>query len=139
MLDGGKSSGTTSFGRTCVASIVALMIGLLLCARSLAQLWSGFRVARRAPDAEGGWLTRLTDFGSGRVLDRGSLEGLGVTAMGLTLTEGITADSGSGTPSTGGSGGVISRMRPARVFPEKSSRNQAGCRARIALIEYADK
>ncbi|HSI58415.1 MAG TPA: winged helix-turn-helix domain-containing protein [Ideonella sp.] len=48
-------------------------------------------------DAEGRWATRLTDFGSGRVLDPAALAGLGVTAMGLTVTGGVDADSGSAT------------------------------------------
>lgn len=44
-----------------------------------------------------GWQLRLTDFGSGRVLDAAELTRLGITEMGLTVTRGVTADSGSGT------------------------------------------
>lgn len=41
---------------------------------------------------------RLTDFGSGRMLDPDRLEQLGITRMGLTVTENLAADSYSGTP-----------------------------------------
>ncbi len=41
---------------------------------------------------------RLTDFGSGRMLDPDRLEQLGITRMGLTVTENLSADSNSGTP-----------------------------------------
>lgn len=52
-----------------------------------------------APPGAGhhGWQLRLTDFGSGRVLEVADLNGLGITAMGLTVTHGVVADSGSGT------------------------------------------
>ncbi|WP_176764272.1 protein kinase domain-containing protein [Aquimonas voraii] len=40
---------------------------------------------------------RLTDFGSGRMLDPERLQQLGITRMGLTLTENLGADSQSGT------------------------------------------
>jgi eukaryotic-like serine/threonine-protein kinase len=49
-----------------------------------------------APQGQG-WLVRLTDFGSGRLLDPERLERLGITRLGLTLTQNIGADS-SGTP-----------------------------------------
>ena len=45
-----------------------------------------------------GWLVRLTDFGSGRLLDPGRLAELGITRLGLTLTQGVSVDSSSGTP-----------------------------------------
>jgi len=44
------------------------------------------------------WHPRLTDFGSGRVLDAGRLEALGITQLGLTQTQSITSDSNTGTP-----------------------------------------
>lgn len=44
------------------------------------------------------WQARLTDFGSGRVLDADTLAHWGVTEMGLTVTHGVATDSGSGTP-----------------------------------------
>lgn len=48
------------------------------------------------PAADGGGQPRLSDFGSGRLLEA---ERLGaITAMGLTVTGGVLADSGSGTP-----------------------------------------
>lgn len=47
---------------------------------------------------EPGWLVRLTDFGSGRLLDPDRLETLGITQLGMTLTQSLTADSSSGTP-----------------------------------------
>ncbi|MFZ5549912.1 MAG: protein kinase domain-containing protein [Pseudomonadota bacterium] len=51
-----------------------------------------------APSAAGGWQLRLTDFGSGRVLDADNLARWNVTEMGLTVTQGVASDSGSGTP-----------------------------------------
>ncbi|MBN8738515.1 MAG: hypothetical protein BGP24_11360 [Lysobacterales bacterium 69-70] len=50
-----------------------------------------------AADA-GGWLIRLTDFGSGRLLDPERLELLGITRLGLTVTQSVATDSSSGTP-----------------------------------------
>lgn len=47
---------------------------------------------------EQGWRIRLTDFGSGRLLDPERLEALGITRLGLTITQSLTADSSSGTP-----------------------------------------
>ena len=47
---------------------------------------------------EGGWLIRLTDFGSGRLLDPERVEKLGITRLGLTMTQNLAADSSSGTP-----------------------------------------
>lgn len=48
--------------------------------------------------ADPGWHIRLTDFGSGRLLDPERLESLGITQLGLTVTQSIAADSSSGTP-----------------------------------------
>lgn len=45
-----------------------------------------------------GWLVRLTDFGSGRLLDPDRLEALGITQLGMTVTQSIALDSSSGTP-----------------------------------------
>lgn len=45
-----------------------------------------------------GWLIRLTDFGSGRLLDPERLESLGITRLGLTVTQSVATDSSSGTP-----------------------------------------
>lgn len=48
---------------------------------------------------EGGRLqVRLTDFGSGRMLDPDRIEELGITRFGLSATQHLTADSSSGTP-----------------------------------------
>ncbi|MBL8299890.1 MAG: winged helix-turn-helix domain-containing protein [Rhodanobacteraceae bacterium] len=47
---------------------------------------------------ESGWLIRLTDFGSGRLLDPERLEALGITQLGLTVTQSIATDSSTGTP-----------------------------------------
>jgi len=41
---------------------------------------------------------RLTDFGSGRLMEPDRLAQLGITRMGLTLEEGVGSDSTSGTP-----------------------------------------
>jgi non-specific serine/threonine protein kinase len=45
----------------------------------------------------GVWQARLTDFGSGRLLDATRLAGLQVTALGLTHTQDVAPDSISGT------------------------------------------
>lgn len=45
----------------------------------------------------GGWQTRLTDFGSSRLLQPERLAELGITALGMTLTQ-AGGDSSSGTP-----------------------------------------
>lgn len=47
---------------------------------------------------EQGWKIRLTDFGSGRLLDPGRLDALGITQAGLTMTQNMSADSTTGTP-----------------------------------------
>jgi len=41
---------------------------------------------------------RLTDFGSGRLLDPEHLARLGITRLGLTVTESVATDASSGTP-----------------------------------------
>lgn len=46
----------------------------------------------------GNWQARLTDFGSGRLLDPGRLAELGVTAMGLTMADGSDTSPSGGTP-----------------------------------------
>jgi eukaryotic-like serine/threonine-protein kinase len=45
----------------------------------------------------GAWQARLVDFGSSRLLEPGRLSELGVTAMGLTMTQGADASSPGGT------------------------------------------
>lgn len=50
-----------------------------------------------APQGDG-WLIRLTDFGSARLLDPERIEALGITRLGLTLTQNLAADLASGTP-----------------------------------------
>lgn len=47
---------------------------------------------------DGSWQVRLTDFGSSRLLQPGRLEELGITSLGMTVTEGAGSDSSSGTP-----------------------------------------
>jgi DNA-binding winged helix-turn-helix (wHTH) protein/serine/threonine protein kinase len=51
-----------------------------------------------ATRADGGYQAQIADFGSGRLLDPDRLQELGITRLGLTLTRGLSADSGSGTP-----------------------------------------
>jgi non-specific serine/threonine protein kinase len=48
--------------------------------------------------ADGGWRARLTDFGSGRLLDPGRVAALQITQLGMTLASDAGSDSGSGTP-----------------------------------------
>ncbi|MDE2148775.1 MAG: winged helix-turn-helix domain-containing protein [Gammaproteobacteria bacterium] len=43
-----------------------------------------------------GWQIRIADFGSGRLLEPGRLEELGITGLGLTVTQAVSADT-SGT------------------------------------------
>ncbi|WP_395024398.1 winged helix-turn-helix domain-containing protein [Comamonas odontotermitis] len=50
-----------------------------------------------APQADG-WLLRLTDFGSGRLTDPSRLEELGITRLGMTVTQQLSEDAMSGTP-----------------------------------------
>lgn len=47
---------------------------------------------------DGGIRARVADFGSGRLLEPERLEDLGITQLGMTVTQGIGKDSGSGTP-----------------------------------------
>jgi eukaryotic-like serine/threonine-protein kinase len=44
------------------------------------------------------WQVRITDFGSGRLIDPERRDALGIARMGLTVTQNITTDSSSGTP-----------------------------------------
>jgi non-specific serine/threonine protein kinase len=44
-----------------------------------------------------GWQVRLTDFGSGRLLDPEELERLGITPLGVTMNQALGDDSTSGT------------------------------------------
>lgn len=50
------------------------------------------------PRAHGGVQARVADFGSGRLMDPGRLEEFGITQLGMTMTQGVASDSGSGTP-----------------------------------------
>ncbi len=45
-----------------------------------------------------GWQVRITDFGSARLLDPARLKELGITLMGLTVTQNLASDPSSGTP-----------------------------------------
>ncbi len=48
--------------------------------------------------AAGLWRPRLTDFGSGRLLEPERLASLGITQLGFTQTQALTSDSRTGTP-----------------------------------------
>ena len=48
--------------------------------------------------ADGGWQVRLTDFGSGGLLDPARLAELGITRPGLLATADLSVDGSSGTP-----------------------------------------
>jgi eukaryotic-like serine/threonine-protein kinase len=52
----------------------------------------------RSAGSADGWQAALTDFGSGRLLEPGRLEELGITQLGLTITQSQGAESSSGTP-----------------------------------------
>jgi serine/threonine protein kinase/DNA-binding winged helix-turn-helix (wHTH) protein len=45
-----------------------------------------------------GWRVRLTDFGSSRLLEPERLADLGITQLGLTMTQGVLSDTTTGTP-----------------------------------------
>ena len=45
----------------------------------------------------GGWQVRLTDFGSGQLLDPARLADLGITQLGFTATQGLGGDATTGT------------------------------------------
>ncbi len=51
-----------------------------------------------APKSGGDWQVRVTDFGSGRLLEPGRLEELGITRLGFTQTQAVSGDSLTGTP-----------------------------------------
>ena len=50
------------------------------------------------PRERGGVQARVADFGSGRLMEPERLEELGITQLGMTITNGITEDSRAGTP-----------------------------------------
>jgi len=50
-----------------------------------------------APKTDG-WQVRLTDFGSGRLLEPHRLAELGITGLGLTVTSAVLPENASGTP-----------------------------------------
>lgn len=55
------------------------------------------RTANGGPDPrDSAWAVRLTDFGSSRLLEPGRLAALGITALGLTVTQAVTPET-SGT------------------------------------------
>ncbi len=49
-----------------------------------------------APDGDA-WRVRLADFGSGRLIDPERLEQIGITALGMTVTDGLSMDETHGT------------------------------------------
>jgi eukaryotic-like serine/threonine-protein kinase len=51
----------------------------------------------KADPPSGRWITRITDFGSGRLLSPETLQRFSITQMGLTMTSAVASDSGSGT------------------------------------------
>jgi len=48
--------------------------------------------------AGGGWQVRVADFGSARLLEPERLRQLGITQLGLTVTQGVISDVGAATP-----------------------------------------
>jgi eukaryotic-like serine/threonine-protein kinase len=46
----------------------------------------------------GGWQVRVADFGSARLLEPERLQRLGITQLGLTVTQGVISDVGAATP-----------------------------------------
>jgi non-specific serine/threonine protein kinase len=69
-------------------------------AHSVGVLHKDLKPANVLIDAgpDGAWQTRLTDFGSGRLLESERLAEMGITRLGLTAPGSVLSDSGSGTP-----------------------------------------
>lgn len=68
-------------------------------AHSVGVLHKDLKPANVLVAAEGGgWQLRLTDFGSSRLLEPERLAELGITELGLTMTQGAGTGSSSGTP-----------------------------------------
>jgi non-specific serine/threonine protein kinase len=51
-----------------------------------------------SPKGDSGWQVRVGDFGSGRLLEPGVLEELGISLLGLGPADGLSTDTRSGTP-----------------------------------------
>lgn len=75
------------------------VVDAVAAAHSVGVLHKDLKPANILIAARGdGWQVRLTDFGSGRLLEPGRLEALGITQLGLTLTQKVGGDSSTGTP-----------------------------------------
>ncbi|MBS0445763.1 MAG: winged helix-turn-helix domain-containing protein [Proteobacteria bacterium] len=92
----------TRLAATPIEARVALMLQLadaVAAAHSVAVLHKDLKPANVLVAPRGdGWQVRLTDFGSGRLLEPGRLEALQITRLGLSLATAVGADSSSGTP-----------------------------------------
>lgn len=91
LLDGSAAERVAFFVRIAQAVAAAHGVGVL---------HKDLKPANVLVEADGtvGWQVRLTDFGSGRLLDPDRLAALGITALGLTLSaHDVAADARSGT------------------------------------------
>ena len=100
-----ESVGTTSrLAQTPAGERLTLMLQVIdavAAAHSVGVLHKDLKPANvliHPADGGIGWKIRLTDFGSGRLLDPERIQALHITQLGMTLASDATSDSGSGTP-----------------------------------------
>ncbi len=80
-------------------SLYLQIVDAVAAAHSVGVLHKDLKPANVLITAAGeDWHIRLTDFGSGRLLDPEHLAKLGITRLGLTVTESVATDASSGTP-----------------------------------------
>ena len=98
--EAGDSS--TQLAQASLADRLALMlqvIAAVAAAHSVGVLHKDLKPANvLVYAAGGGWRVRLTDFGSGRLLDPERIAALRITQLGMTLASDAGSDVGSGTP-----------------------------------------
>ena len=93
---------STQLAQASLADRLALMlqvIAAVAAAHSVGVLHKDLKPANvLVYAAGGGWRVRLTDFGSGRLLDPERIAALRITQLGMTLASDAGSDVGSGTP-----------------------------------------
>jgi eukaryotic-like serine/threonine-protein kinase len=92
----------TRLSRLAPAERLALMLQIIdavAAAHGVGVLHKDLKPANVLVHATGeGWRVRLTDFGSGRLLDPERVAALRITQLGMTIASEAGSDSGSGTP-----------------------------------------
>lgn len=80
-------------------ALLARVADTIAAAHSIGVLHKDLKPANLLiSNGSGGVRVRVTDFGSGRLLEPDRLTALGITQFGTTLTQGVTADSDAATP-----------------------------------------